>query len=78
MQNAWDRKYTPPRALQPMPKDIHCPKVPGYHVVSIEALQNAPQPSSDLGHRRMHPAAQRLLNLLQQPPSADSPSPARP
>jgi hypothetical protein len=41
-----------------------------YRGVMVIAAQNALQPSSDLGNRRVHPAAQFLLPLLQfLPPS---------
>jgi hypothetical protein len=58
-------KHAPPQALQPMPENVHRPEVPRQRVVSIEALQNAPQPSPDLWQRLVHPAAQRQLILLQ-------------
>src|SRR6202163_229344 len=54
-----------PHEFQPIPKDAHRPKISRYSVVLIEALQNAPQPCSGLVQRFVHPAAQRLLNLLQ-------------
>jgi len=58
-------KRASPQALQPFSESTHCPKVSRYSVVLIEAPRNAPQPGSDLIQGLMHPAAQRLLNLLQ-------------
>ena len=58
-------KRAPPQPPKPMPEGVHRPKISRYSVVLIEALRNAPQPGSDLFQRLVHPAAQRLLNLLQ-------------
>ena len=58
-------KRASPQPFQPMPKGVHRPKISWYSVVLIETLQNAPQPCPDLVQRLVHPAAQRLLNLLQ-------------
>ena len=58
-------KYGSPQPLQPMPEDVHRSKISGHSVVSIVTLQDAPQPCPDLLQRLVHPAAQRLLNLLQ-------------
>src|ERR1700683_5256830 len=48
-----------------MPEGAQGPEISGHRVVSIEALQNAPQPGSNLRYRLVHPAAQRQLNLPQ-------------
>jgi hypothetical protein len=58
-------KYRPPQAQQSMSKSAHRPKISGHRVIAIVSQQNAPQPGSYLGYRRMHPLAQHLLNLLQ-------------
>jgi hypothetical protein len=58
-------KRASPQAFQPIPKDANRPKISRNSVVLIEAPQNAPQPCSGLVQRLVHPAAQRLLNLLQ-------------
>src|ERR1019366_5194399 len=58
-------KRASPQAFQPIPKDAHRPKISRYSVVLIEAPQNAPQPCSGLVQRLVHPAAPRLLHLLQ-------------
>ena len=58
-------KYGSPQPLQPMPEDVHRSKISSHSVVSIVTLQDAPQPCPELLQRLVHPAAQRLLNLLQ-------------
>src|SRR5205085_9528256 len=58
-------KRAPPQALQSMPEGVHRPEISRHGVVLIEALGNAPQPCPDLVQRLVHPAAQRLLDLLQ-------------
>src|SRR6202162_1139958 len=58
-------KHALPHEFQPKPKKAHRAKISRYSMVLIEALQNPPQPCSGLVQRFVHPAAQRLLNLLQ-------------
>src|SRR5712692_8328409 len=48
-----------------MPEGIHRPKISRHRVVLIVTLRNAPQPCPSLVQRLVHPAAQRLLDLLQ-------------
>src|ERR1039458_9260802 len=58
-------QHLPPHKLETMPKSAQGRTVARHRVVEVVTVEDLSEPSADLRNRFVHPALQRLLDLLQ-------------